>query len=65
MYPRYMHTDTFDGFFYWLKQKPIHQITQNLCFNIPFHLYIHDHVLDEPIHTLTSRVNMCTPHVGK
>ena len=25
--------------------------------NIRFHLYIHDHILDKPIGTLTSRVN--------
>ena len=60
MYPRYMDTATFDGFrlpFFWLKQKLTPQLTQNLCFNIRFHLYIHDLILDEPIGTLTSRVN--------
>ena len=37
--------------------------TQNLCFNIHFHLYIHDLVLDEPIGTLTSRVNTYVPQI--
>ena len=36
-------------------------IPQNLCFNIRFHLYIHDHVLDEPIGTVTSRANTYVP----
>ena len=64
MYPRHRHIATFDGFsvtFFWLKQKLIPQLTQNLCFNIHFHLYIHDHILDEPIGTLTSRVNTYVP----
>ena len=36
--------------------------TPNLCLNIPFHFYIHDLVLDEPIGTLTSMVNIYVPH---
>ena len=38
-------------------------LTQNLCFNIRFHLYIHDHVLDKPIATLTNRVNTYVPPI--
>ena len=53
----------FSGTFYWLKQKLIHKQTQNLCFNIRFHLYIHDHVEDEPIGTLTCRVNTYVPPI--
>ena len=49
--------------FFWLKQIPIHQLTPNLCFNIPFHLYIHDLVLDEPIGTLTCGVNTYVPPI--
>ena len=49
--------------FFWLKRKLILQLTQNLCFNIRFHLYIHDHVLDEPIGTPTSRVNTYVPPI--
>ena len=30
----------------WLKRIPIHQITSNLGFIIPFNLYIHEHDLD-------------------
>ena len=47
--------------FFCLKWIPIHQLTPNLCFNIPFHLYIHDFVLDEIIATLTSGVNTYVP----
>ena len=47
----------------WMKQKLIPQLTQNLCVNIRFHLYIHDHVLDEPIGTLTSRVKTYVPPI--
>ena len=31
-----------EGYFIWLKWIPIYEITQNLGFSIPFHLYIHD-----------------------
>ena len=41
------------GYIFWLKQIPIHQLTTNLCFNIPFHHYFHDLILDEPIATVT------------
>ena len=51
-------------FGFWLKQIPIHQLTHNLCFNTPFHLYIHDLVLDEPIGALTSGVNTYVPPTG-
>ena len=66
MYPRYRHTATFDGFrlpFFWFKRKLTPQLTQNLCFNIHFHLYFHDHVLHEPVGTLTSRVNTYVPPI--
>ena len=43
--------------FLFLAQTQANPLTQNLCFNIRFHLYIHDHILDKPIGTLTSRVN--------
>ena len=42
--------------FFWLKRIPIHQLTPNLCFNIQFYFYIHHHVLDKPIGTVTSGV---------
>ena len=29
--------------FFWIKWTPVDKLTQNLGFNIPFHLYIHDH----------------------
>ena len=35
--------------------------TPNLSFNIPFHLYIHDLVLDEPIATLIGGVTTYIP----
>ena len=38
--------------FFWLKRIPIHQLTQNLCFNFPFHLYIHDQGLQQTFATL-------------
>ena len=43
----------------------IHQLTHNLCFNIPFHLYIHDHDLEQAICTLTSGANVCILDMGK
>ena len=49
------------GYLFWLKRIPIHQLTPNVCFNISFHLYIHNLVLDEPIGTLTSGVNTYVP----
>ena len=33
--------------FIWPKRILIHQITSNLGFSIPFHLYIHDHDLEQ------------------
>ena len=39
-YPRY-------GQMGWLRRIPIHQITSNVGFRIPFHLYIHDCDLEE------------------
>ena len=50
--------------FFWLKRIRIHQLTPNLCFNIPFHLNIHDLVLDEPIGTLTSGLTHTYPDIG-
>ena len=44
--------------FFWLKRIPIHQLTQSLCYNIPFHLYIHDQGLQQTFTTLPCRVNM-------
>ena len=38
---------TYSVTFFWLKRIPIHQPTQSLCFNIPFHLYIHDQGLQQ------------------
>ena len=42
--------------FIWLRWIPIHQITSNLGFSIPFHLYIHDCDLEEASVTLTCGV---------
>ena len=38
---------TYSVTFFWLKQLPIHQLIQNLRYNIPFHLYIHDQGLQQ------------------
>ena len=38
--------------FFSLKRTPIHQLTQNLCFNIPFYLYIRDQGLQQTFATL-------------
>jgi len=35
------------GYIFWAQTDTNHQLTPNLCFNIPFHFYIHDLVLDE------------------
>ena len=53
------------GYIFWLKHISIHQLTANLCFNIPFHLYFHDLILYEPIATVTGGVTTCTPDIGK
>ena len=66
MYPRHRHIATFDGFrlsFFGSNTNLIPQLTQNLCFNICFHLYIHYLILDEPIGTLTCRVNTYVPPI--
>ena len=47
--------------FIWLRWIPIHQITSNLGFSIPFNLYIHDHDLEEASGTLTCGVFMYVP----
>jgi len=49
------------GYIFWAQTNTNHQLTPNLCLNIPFHFYIHDLVLDEPIGTLTSGVNTYIP----
>ena len=45
--------------FIWFRWIPIHQITSNLGFSIPFHLYIHDHDLEQASGTLTCGAFMC------
>ena len=51
------------GYFFWLKRIPIHKLTPNLCFNIHFHLYIHDHALEQAFWTLFFRgEHVCTPN---
>ena len=47
--------------FIWLRRIPIHQITSNLGFIIPFILYIHDHDLEEASSTLTCGAFMYVP----
>ena len=39
----------------------MHQMTSNLDFSIPFHLYIHDHDLEEASGTLTCGAFMYVP----
>ena len=59
MYPWYRQTATFHVFplsLFGCKWIPVQQLTPNLCFNIPFHLCIHDLVLDEPIPALTTTI---------
>ena len=51
------------GYLFWLKRIPIHELTPNLCFNIPFHLYIHDEDLQQAFGTLTYGVNMYVPPI--
>ena len=48
-----------------LKQMAIHQITSNLGFSIPFHLYIHDHDLEQASVTLTCGVLMYVPPISQ
>ena len=63
MYPQYWYTPCIVWFsvtFSWFKRIPMHKQTQNLCFNISFHL---NHLIDEPIGTLTSRVNTYVPPI--
>ena len=38
--------------FFWLKPIPLLQLTQSLCYNVPFHLYIHDQGLQQTFTTL-------------
>ena len=52
---------TYSVTFFWLKWLPIHQLTQYLCYNIPFHLYIHDQGLQQTLRTITCGVNMYEP----
>ena len=56
-YPWYWQNATFDGFqlrfFFGFKRIPIHQLTQNLSFNIHFHLYIYDHDFEQTFGTFT------------
>ena len=47
--------------FIWLRRIPIHQITSNLGFSIPFHLYIHNHDLEKASGTLTCGALMYVP----
>ena len=62
MYPHYRQIVTFDGFrLPFLAQTETNPATQNLCFNIRFHVYIHDYFLDNPIGTLPSRLNTYVP----
>ena len=49
----------------FLFQTDTNPPTPNLCLNIPFHFYIHDHVLDEPTGTLPIGVNTYVPDIGK
>ena len=57
----------FDGFQlpFWLKRIPIHQLTQNLTFNIRFHLYIHDHDFGQTFGTFTYEVKTYVPLKGQ
>ena len=45
-------------FSFGVKQITIHQLTQNLGFNIPFHPYVHDHNLEQAICTATCGICM-------
>ena len=44
--------------FFGLKWIPIHQLTQNFGFNIPFHPYIHDQDLEQAFDILLFGENM-------
>ena len=65
MYLQHRLTTTFDGFRlpFLAKTETNSPTNSKLCFNIRFHLYIHDYILDEPIETLTSMVNTCVPPI--
>ena len=47
--------------FIWLRRIPIHQMTSNLGFSITFHLYIHNHDLEEASGSLTCWAFMYVP----
>ena len=49
---------TYSVTFFWLKPIPILQLTQSLCYEVSFHLYIHDQGLQQTFNTLTCCVNM-------
>ena len=49
--------------FFLAKTDTIHKLIKNLIYNIRFHLYIYDHILEEPIGTLTSGVNTQPPTI--
>ena len=49
--------------FIWLSRIPFHQMTSNLGFSIPFHLYIHNHDLEEASGTLTCEAFMYVPPI--
>ena len=67
MYPRYRYTATFDGFrISFLAPTETNPPTNSKSvFKHLFstYLYIHDLVLDEPIGTLTCRVNTYVPPI--
>ena len=61
-YSHYWHmTVCFSVTLFGLKWTPIHQLTQNLGFNILFHSYIYDHKLEQAICTCTCGVNIYVP----
>ena len=47
------HLMVFSYVFFGFKRIPIHQLTQNLSFNIHFHLYIYDHDFEQTFGTFT------------
>ena len=51
--------------FFWLKWIPINQLTQNLSFNVRFHLYIHDHDFGQTFGTFTYEVKTYVPLKGQ
>ena len=58
--PLYEQTTLFNLFCYlfWLKPIPLLQLTQSLCYNVPFHLYIHDQGSQQTFTTLVGSTCM-------